>query len=598
MLQINTGKLFTRGVGPTNELTGVLYTNARLRWRDPIRTAAGSLRATGWSTGNLAVVFDMVERIEAEEDGPGVLVSHGVEPFLQDFAVIASFCLGAVFSLQAETVRSLTGGAASFSSYRAPSSFIARHFDSAVNLSDEDTEDFARFVDQLLGLERKTYLAVMRALRTFVAGLHRVGDDLAVAYTLMVSAVEALAQDFDGHQSVWSDVSEHKRRPLDKALAGFPEEGAEQVRSAILRAEHVALARRYRAFVASRVNDTYFRQPNASRRPVSRPELEPALRQAYELRSAYIHRLQALPDPLSTPFDHWETVDVERRPALTFQGLYRLTRHVIRAFIAEQTPVEAEPYPYKGEEAGVVMMAMAPQYWVWHPLGEAGDARKRLEGLLQLTASQLLSEADSLYPDMRPMLADVERLLGQAPRADRPALLAAHLLYNLRIAQAYQTPEFPAFLEHFGDEANTPHPDTIVFNLVCGGTAEWPVAEHQAALEAYFQQRYRLRSLHAPRLLEAAISLDLADKLRAQGDLDGARRLISQAVEIHPAHEALRDFEASYDGQGAINWRTILLPPAVPLETDDADQTNLEAEESVAERLNGASALDRGGESS
>ena len=59
MLQINTGKLFTRGIGRTNRLTGVLYTNLRLPHETDIVTAAGTLRGTGSGPADLAVIFEM-----------------------------------------------------------------------------------------------------------------------------------------------------------------------------------------------------------------------------------------------------------------------------------------------------------------------------------------------------------------------------------------------------------------------------------------------------------------------------------------------------------------------------------------------------------
>ncbi len=176
MLQINSGKLYARGVGRRNALTGVLFTNARFSLDKSLETLAGALRSTGYGPQDRACVFDMEERIEAEEENrPGILISHTIDPFLNDFAVVATFGLGAVFSRDAQTARGLTGGEAGFSSYRPASEFIARHFDPTVFVSEEEAADFKVFVGDLLGLERKTFLAVMRAMRTFVAGLHADG---------------------------------------------------------------------------------------------------------------------------------------------------------------------------------------------------------------------------------------------------------------------------------------------------------------------------------------------------------------------------------------------------------------------------------------
>lgn len=559
MLQINTGKLYGRGVGRTNQLTGVLYANVRLPYERAIVTRAGTLRSAGSGPADLALVYDLEERIEAADPAPGVLISHTVGPFLDDFAVVASFGLGGVFSREPETVRALTGGRPGFSSYEAPEKFVARFFDRSIYISDEQADAFVAFVDALLSLERRSYLGVMRAMRTFVAGLHRIPDDLALAYTLIVSSLESLAQNFDGFAPAWSDLDDRKRHAIDAALADTAPSQADAVRAAILENEHVALARRYRAFVQAHVDSDYFRQPDGGAHPVARFEIDAALRQAYRLRSAYIHRLRPLPTPIALPHGHGETTTVERRPTLTFQGLFRLTRHVMKAFVAERPKVEQEAYDYSLEQAGVVSMEMAPQYWVWRPLNSPAEARRRLEGLLSLTASVLGGEPDAKLVDMRPMLADVERLLPQAAATHRPALLAIHVLFNLLVAPDLRTPGFEAFLAKHGPEASAPSIESLLVSTVLNAHEDWPIEDHRAVLELYFAERTRSKGLHAPRLLEAAACLALAEKYRVAGDDPKAKLLIARAVEAHPAHLILRDLEATYDGQTAIDWQTTLL---------------------------------------
>lgn len=560
MLQINTGKLYERGVGRTNPLTGVLYANVRLPHERAIVTAAGTLRSAGSGPEGHALVYDLEERIETADPAPGVLVSHTVGPYLDDFAVVASFGLGGVFSREPEIVRALTVGRPGFSSYEAPEKFVAGFFNRSIHISDEQADAFIAFVDELLALERRSYLGAMRAMRTFVAGLHSIPDDLALAYTLIVSSLESLAQDFDDFAPSWSDLEDRKRYAIDAALADVGPSHADAVRTAILKNEHVALARRYRAFVQSHVDANYFRQPAAGAHPVARFELDAALRQAYGLRSEYIQRLRSLPTPIALPHGHWETTTVDRRPALTFQGLFRLARHVIRAFVAERPKVDKETYDYSLEQAGVVSMELAPQYWVWKPLTDPAQARRRLEGLLSLTASILGREPDAKLVDMRPMLADVERLLPQAEAIYRPALLAVHILFNMLVAPEQQMTGFEAFLDKHNREACIPTTESLIVLTVLGAHDDWPLEDHRAVLETYFTERVRPKGLHAPRLLEAAACLALAEKYRAAGDGLNARLLLGHAVEAHPAHLALRDFEATYDEQAIIDWKAILLP--------------------------------------
>jgi hypothetical protein len=120
MLQINTGKLFTRGVGRTNSLRGVHYSNLRLpRRTEKIETDAGSILSTDGRQGNRAIVFEMEERIEAAEEGPSVLISHTIAPFLSEFSTVASFFLNVLMSPDPDLVAQLINGRAGFNTFAA-----------------------------------------------------------------------------------------------------------------------------------------------------------------------------------------------------------------------------------------------------------------------------------------------------------------------------------------------------------------------------------------------------------------------------------------------------------------------------------------------
>lgn len=565
MLQINTGKLFSRGVGRTNALSGVLYTNARLGWNSRLETLAGALKNVGADHQDTACLFEIEERIEAPVNEPGVLVSHGVGPFLDDFAIVATFGLGAIFSRRAETVRALTGSEGRRGGRDSHHTLLSGVYDETVDVSDVQAEEFARFVEALLALERRSFLGAMRAMRSFVSGLHRLADDPSLAYTLLVAAIESLAQTFDDYEPRWQDLDMRKRVDLDRAIASAATDVQEAFRAAVLKHEHLSLGRRYREFILARVDGGYFRQTGLKGRPVARWELEPALRLAYGLRSAHVHELKRLPDVLTIGAHHNEIASVERQPALTFEGLYRVTRHAIRAFVAEQPKIESEPYNYQLEEAGIVSLPWAEQYWIGRPFSRPSEALPRFEGALEILCSQLMHEPNpALFPDMRPVLAEVERLLGQAPHADRPAMVCLYILYNTQIAPAYRSPGHEAFIEAHIEEASRPGPVTLTLVPLYGEHDDdaWSLPDHQNALDAYFDQRRRANGLHAPRLVEAAMCLHLAEKYRLVGDLDSARTTIARAVETHPGVPALLALEARFNGEAPIDWEAVLLPPA------------------------------------
>jgi hypothetical protein len=91
MLQIASGKLFKSAPGQRNQLRGVVYTNLLLHGR-AIETEAGRLLPTDSFQDTKALVYEFTELIE-QAPREGVVKSHGIDPYLKDFAAIVSFTL-------------------------------------------------------------------------------------------------------------------------------------------------------------------------------------------------------------------------------------------------------------------------------------------------------------------------------------------------------------------------------------------------------------------------------------------------------------------------------------------------------------------------
>lgn len=560
MLQINSGKLFARGVGRTNHLRGVLYSNLELFYGYDVVTAAGSLRETDGRRGNRAVVYEIDENIEAAEIGPGVLISHTVAPFLEDFSALATFGLRAIVSSDADVVDRLTSTGPGLASYHPPRQFVSRYFDDRIPLQESEIAPFAEFVDRLIALDRRTFLAAMRSIRTFVSGLHRMRDDLALAYTLLVSAVESLAQEFDGHETAWHDVDERKRKPLDLALHRASKSTGDKVREAVLSFEHTSLARRYRAFVLSHVDAGYFRGTDlVAGGAVARHEIEEALRQAYVIRSRYVHNLRPLPDAIELAESSREVTEVDRRPVLTFQGLVRLTHHVITAFVAAGRKVEREPYDYTREQAGVVMVPLAPEVWVGSPLKRAADARQRLEGHIEQIVPVLADTPGATVTDLRPIFPEIEKFAASS-KTHRRALLTLYALFAALLGKRDRSAALDALVDRHMSEIGAPSSEALVARTLFGTLDIWPVEIHEETLERYLAARSTSSGLHAPKMLDAVLCLALAERHRCAKQQHAARTWLARAVETYPGHPAIRSLEESFAPRKRIDWQTALLP--------------------------------------
>jgi hypothetical protein len=156
-----------------------------------------------------------------------------------------------------------------------PGERLARFYDESVRVTESELLAFEQFADQLIDLPRANYLAVIQAIRTYVAAAHRISDDLNLAYTLLVMCVESLAQKFDGHEPKWADIPDQKRAGVDEALIGVGEEDSQKVRDAVLDVIHPRLGFRFVQFILAHLPADYFsEQADAQRHPIGRRDLE------------------------------------------------------------------------------------------------------------------------------------------------------------------------------------------------------------------------------------------------------------------------------------------------------------------------------------
>lgn len=355
MLQINSGKMFANEAEERSRLRGVLHTNLQLPGKSPVETAIGSILPVTNLRGPRAIVYELTERFEKDPPIAANLHSHGVDPYLNEAAAIISFALNVTCTPDYQLTQRLLSQRPNLMGDAQPKDLLSRVFDEQVWAQPADVDDLVRFSERLIGLERKSHLAAIRAIKTYVAGVHRIADDYELAYTLMVAAIESLAQGFDGHQSEWSDYPEEKRNRIDTALVGAYPKTAEKVRRAILEIEHTALGRRFRDFVTKHLGPDYFQESaKQGSTPAIKGRIRQAAREAYTIRSSYIHTLKTMPNEIKLPSQLKSLIAVRGKTYLTFEGLSKTTRHVIKEFVNRAPQVETEDYDYHHERFNLV----------------------------------------------------------------------------------------------------------------------------------------------------------------------------------------------------------------------------------------------------
>ena len=556
-LQMASGKLFRSDPARTNELRGILYTNLDLP--EPLQTNAGRLVPTDnlWAR---ALVYELKEHMEHPPE-PGVLASRGIDPYLSDFAAVTVFGLNVVCTPDPDLKRRLLVGPPSPTTGAMPKKFASTTFSEHVYRKPRQAKRFANFVGQLMGLRREVFLDAMRAIRTYVTGMYRLGDDPDAAYTLLLSSPEPLLRHFDVEEPTWDDYPENRRRRIDRALRSADERTRRDVQETLVGLDKNAVARRFRLFVDAHLDASFFRgEASGAISPVGRSELQRCLGHAYALRSSYLHASKGLPRELTLgPANRAETTRVERETILTFEGLGRLVRHVIRQFISRQESVPKEPCDYSGEEPGVIRAEFAPEYWLHRPGNfTAKDGQKRLFAFCGQLAGAMRTKEPLKITDMRDMLREARSRLAGMTCEDRLPFIALYCLFNLVVPADDRIDDNSDIVRLYENDLARPTIEAMLLALLTQGAPPWPLTDHERALHAYFGGKRRDEGIRMDNLLEAGLTLELAERYRVDGDTDKAGSLVRFALENHPGDQSLMRFERDFDPSKRIKWQEVM----------------------------------------
>lgn len=571
MLQAATGKLFLNRDNPRMMLLkGIVYTNLDLAAIDRITTSVGTLTSMDTSHTPIALGCEITEYMEATEPEPGVLVSRTMSAYIDDFADVVSFSLRVICSPDVHiTERLLSQRCRPGESH--PSERLMRFYDASVRADLSEIKAFEDFTEQLNGLRRVTYLAVIQSIRTYVAAVHRMNDDLNLAYTLLVMCIESLVQKFDGHEPQWSDIPDPKRRGVDRALVGIGEEQVQALRDAVLDVIHPRLGHRFVQFILTHLPADYFTvQADAQKHPIGRRDLEAALQNLYGVRSSYVHSLKPLTKEFLHFASHGETCDDDDKLTFTFQGLFRLVRAVIIEYVRKAEKVDHEPYYYEWDNPYLLTMKIDPQHWLHNPDSfDTRTPRRHLEGLVRLLDQCLVNFPDRKLHHPTRVIEKGLKLQSQMAEGMKVAFLGFAYLSDFFLGTESTRREFSSAEV---DLLNQPSVDSLIAQALMGSDTGWTISDHQAQLDLYYKRRHTKNGIKVPHNVEACMGLSLAERYRLAGDTHGALAALGSAAEDFPHLKQLRRMGEEFDQNTPIPWLSIIYPQlAVPRATLECD---------------------------
>jgi hypothetical protein len=530
VLQIISGKFFGDGERYEFEQKGILYSN--MTWFRTIETCVGTLEVVDAAGSEVSsYVLSYLNQIEKEPAGG--IVRTGDPEIVEQFGWLCMIWFEAFLDGDRQNVViNCREKPAHAGDQYVGSSFAKPYLSPQRWITVEEEQGFVRFVDNVIGLPRRDYLAIMSFVQTMSHALHVLRQNLDLAYSMLVYALEALSQGRSDYLPRWEDYDSHVKKQLNPILDEMTPEKSEAIRAALLEDAHLKLQQQFLDFTISHIPDSFFiKDANRVERPVRCSELKLALKNAYRARSSYVHELLPLIHQIKTRgIAEGEVFEWDNKPYLTFNGLLRIARTVVLNFVRKQPYLEEEEYNWVSELPGQVTMKWTGQVWIGRP--ERFSPARSAEWLSAFLSVWLeaVSSEEQIMPDLRPLLAKFESVLGSASATHRAQMLAIHVLYNCLIAPEAQSPEHEAVYEanaRFLDECRI---ESMIRKVLLGREWPWDAEDCARAYETYAETKFHKGGLSLPWSLEVAMMVYVAGKYREDAQDDAFVRWTQQAL--------------------------------------------------------------------
>lgn len=540
MLQIISGKFFKSDVRQTSPSKGIFYSN--YSWAGVIQTCVATLEPVDtFGSSICSYVVNYTNQIEGEPR-PGALAPTGDWEIIRQFQLLCTFGLKAAFDVDRSSIELNCREKRKHSGDQyLPSKFTTRFFNPVINGNNNEVESFIKLIDKIIGMPRKQYLAVIRCLTNFLDALQALNFNLDLAYSMLVYSLEALSQNFDGYQPTWKDYPQNE--DMNKILFKIDEASAEQIRTLLIKDKHLKLTKRFVDFISGHMDDSfYLEEANTIQNALRKSDLEQALKNVYNSRSKYVHQLSPVPAHLK--YSRTTEGDVfywDKQPYLTFNGLVRLTHHVITTFIADQEYIEREDYDYFQDIPGILTYRVAPEYWLGdEQYFSASQAREGLSSFLEHLQTAIVSGQPLV--NMEKVIEKIEANVKGVSEEHRISMLALHKLF------CYQTGNYERYApleSRYSNLLSECHLESMVTSLILNQTLPWGLSECIRNYENYSKNRFKKDTIYIPRLIEILLIIEIGNMGLRDGQSDLYETWLSiaclEAAGMPPIQSLIKD---------------------------------------------------------
>lgn len=542
MLQIISGKFYGERHIYEHQGRGILYSN--FSWLGAIKTDVASLEPADLRGEVKGYVISYVNRIEEAEGGGFRLIRTGDPEILQQLKLLCSFGLNAYFDHEKSKVqlncREKPGG---IGDNTVPAHFVPDFFKREIDGSETEVETFIQFVNHVVGLKREDYNNVIACLTNYLDALEAVNNNIDLAYSMLIYSLEALSKKYNDFVPSWQDYDQRLKKELDSHFESLDIERVERIKDTLVKSGHFKLQQNFINFVTSNLSDSFFEEESFGvTAALKKSQLKRALKNAYILRSGYVHELKTILKQLRVPRVANGDVYVWcAEPYLTFSGLVRVFRHVVMSFIWSREIVTTENINWRSELPGIISMELDPAYWIGtHENFITSDVNSKFSGfLIQLAGA--MSHNGSLT-NLKELLEKYILLFPNAKKKEQITMYCMFFLYTEVVSEEHRPASYQIFINDNVKLLEIPCLETMVTYLLTGH--EWPW-EKDVCLDVYDghnTSRFSTSSVKLPSLFEIGILCCLANMFDPNQSLADRTRFFKLAQHEAAGEEQIQNY--------------------------------------------------------
>ena len=415
----------------------------------------------------------------------------------------------------------------------------------------KETDSFKKFMEKVLNLPRKKYLAVLNSLNCFVLALNSLEYNIELSYSLMVFAIESLTQKFDEFEESWEYSEEDIKLELDCLVEKYQILYGDYIKlqNVILNNDNQKAFRRFKGFSIKYLDDSFFKEEAVGLiHPLRKSELELVLYEIYNIRSNYVHELSNF-NKIQKLLSHKgksEVIYEENNIFLTIGGLTRLTHHILKNFIMQQDESECTGIDFTEEMENLINMKWAPECWNWAGnLFNPQDIFEYFHGFLTLIEKPI--DLEFLTSLMQKIESDLK---GGINRQYKSPTLAFYYLCNKLYSENGLSKEFiktiNKYKNDFDNIFSTLTTETLITKIILSEEIEWNLNDIIKHYNNYCKKKFNKNRLFLTPYFETRILVYICNKFYEADDEINYGTWVNNLILEVPSNTVCQNYLQNY----------------------------------------------------